>query len=119
MSGSHDREEELRQQGREEERRRLAEEGHRDDQLGSNERERSGPRRAERDRQQGSQGTDQQQGSQGTDRGTSWVSVIIGWIAAVGAGTILSGIVGAIVGAILGGGGSATAGGSRVSWGSR
>jgi hypothetical protein len=35
--------------------------------------------------------------------GTSWTSVIFGWLAALGAGLILSGIVGAIVGAILGG----------------
>jgi hypothetical protein len=33
--------------------------------------------------------------------GTSWVSVILGWLAALGAGLILSGIVGAIVGGIL------------------
>ena len=37
--------------------------------------------------------------------GTSWTSVIFGWLAALGAGLILSGIVGAIVGAILGAGG--------------
>jgi hypothetical protein len=34
--------------------------------------------------------------------GTSWISVVLGWLAALGAGLILSGIVGAIVGAILG-----------------
>jgi amino acid transporter len=34
--------------------------------------------------------------------GTSWVSVILGWLAALGASLILSGIVGAIVGGILG-----------------
>jgi len=48
-------------------------------------------------------------------RGTSWLSVILGWLAALGAGLILSGIVSAIVGAILGGGGissSATEGGT-------
>src|SRR5215211_4951910 len=33
---------------------------------------------------------------------TSWTSVIFGWLAALGAGLILSGIVGAVVGAILG-----------------
>jgi hypothetical protein len=36
------------------------------------------------------------------DRGTSWASVILGLLTALGAGLILSGIVGAIVGAILG-----------------
>ena len=36
------------------------------------------------------------------DRGTSWISVALGWLAALGAGLILSGIVGGIVGAILG-----------------
>jgi hypothetical protein len=49
------------------------------------------------------------------DRSTSWISVIFGWLAALGAGLILSGIVGAIVGAILGAGGansSATEGGT-------
>jgi hypothetical protein len=47
--------------------------------------------------------------------GTSWTSVVLGWFAALGAGLFLSGIVGAIVGAIfatLGIGGSGTAGGS-------
>ena len=49
------------------------------------------------------------------ERGTSWLSVIFGWLAALGAGLILSGIVGAVVGAVLGGGGassSATEGGT-------
>jgi uncharacterized protein YacL len=47
-----------------------------------------------------------------TDRGTSWVSVVLGWLAALGASLILSGIVGGIVGAILGlvGVGAGTAG---------
>jgi hypothetical protein len=40
------------------------------------------------------------------ERGTSWTSVILGWLAALGAGLILSGIVGGIVGAILGAGGA-------------
>ena len=35
------------------------------------------------------------------DPGTSWVSVVFGWLTSLGAGLILSGIVGAIVGAIL------------------
>src|SRR3712207_9346640 len=47
--------------------------------------------------------------------GTSWTSVILGWLAALGASLILSGIVGAIVGGILavlgGGGGGTTSGG--------
>src|SRR5215210_2618720 len=34
--------------------------------------------------------------------GTSWTSVIFGWLAALGAGLILSGIVGGVVGGILG-----------------
>ena len=33
---------------------------------------------------------------------TSWTSVIFGWLAALGAGLILSGIVGGVVGGILG-----------------
>jgi hypothetical protein len=36
------------------------------------------------------------------DRGTSWVSVVLGWLAALGAGLILSGIVSGIVGTIFG-----------------
>jgi hypothetical protein len=36
------------------------------------------------------------------ERGMSWVSVVIGWLAALGAGLILSGIVSGIVGAIFG-----------------
>src|SRR3712207_3032020 len=35
-------------------------------------------------------------------RGTSWVSVVLGWLAALGAGLILSGVVSGIVGAIFG-----------------
>lgn len=41
-------------------------------------------------------------GNTDSDRGTSWVSVIFGLLAALGAALILSGIVGGIVGAILG-----------------
>ena len=37
-----------------------------------------------------------------SELGTSWASVIFGWLAALGAGLILSGIVGGIVGVILG-----------------
>jgi hypothetical protein len=36
------------------------------------------------------------------DRGISWLSVILGWLTALGAGLILSGIVSGIVGAIFG-----------------
>src|SRR5918992_2362218 len=46
--------------------------------------------------------------------GTSWVSVVLGWLAALGASLILSGIVGVIVGGILaalGVGDGATSGG--------
>jgi hypothetical protein len=35
------------------------------------------------------------------ERGTSWVSVVLGWLAALGAGLILSGIVSGIIGAIF------------------
>ena len=40
--------------------------------------------------------------SRDAELGTSWTSVIFGWLAALGAGLILSGIVGGIVAAILG-----------------
>ena len=52
-----------------------------------------------------------------SELGTSWVSVVLGWLAALGAGLILSGIVGAIVGVILGTGSarqSATEGGTAA-----
>ena len=42
-----------------------------------------------------------------SELGTSWISVILGWLAALGAGLILSGIVSGIVGAILGTGSAA------------
>jgi len=47
---------------------------------------------------------------------TSWVSVILGWLAALGAGLILSGIVSGIVGAIFGtaGRGGITEGGTTA-----
>ena len=41
------------------------------------------------------------------DRGTSWVSVVLGWLAALGASLILSGIVGAILGLVGVGAGTA------------
>jgi hypothetical protein len=37
-----------------------------------------------------------------SELGTSWISVVLGWLAALGAGLILSGIVSGIVGAIFG-----------------
>jgi hypothetical protein len=58
----------------------------------------SGPRRvgdARRDHEQDRKRRE-------SELGTSWASVIFGWLAALGAGLILSGIVGAIVGGILG-----------------
>jgi hypothetical protein len=87
----------------------------------------SGPRRVgdvreERESSRDSGSTDSASGSgthqstdRDADRGTSWVSVVLGWLAALGAGLILSGIVGGIVGAILGTGSarqSATEGGA-------
>ena len=82
------------------------------------ERESRGGSRGESDEVRGQQGARRGgSGNQNADaeRGTSWLSVIFGWLAALGAGLILSGIVGAIVGAILGAGGassSATEGGT-------
>jgi hypothetical protein len=73
-----------------------------------------GESREERDQQGAHRRGDDHRGAN-AERGTSWLSVILGWLAALGAGLILSGIVGAIVGAILGGGGassSATEGGT-------
>jgi hypothetical protein len=82
------------------------------------ERESHGSSRGESREERGQQGAQRRGiGNQNADaeRGTSWLSVILGWLAALGAGLILSGIVSAIVGAILGGGGissSATEGGT-------
>ena len=76
------------------------------------ERESRGESRSESREERGHQGTHRRGNddqSAESDRGTSWLSVILGWLAALGAGLILSGIVGAIVGAILGDGGSASA----------
>ena len=61
-------------------------------------REESAPRRAGDVREEHA---DERQRRE-AELGTSWVSVILGLLTALGAGLILSGIVGAIVGAILG-----------------
>ena len=67
----------------------------------ANDRGDSGPRRVKDVRtEQGS--SDSQYVPASTDRGTSWVSVVLGWLAALGAGLILSGIVRGRVGAIFG-----------------
>jgi hypothetical protein len=58
----------------------------------------SGPRRVGDARRDHEQDRKRREG----ELGTSWTSVIFGWLAALGAGLILSGIVGAIVGGILG-----------------
>ena len=64
----------------------------------------SGPRRVEearRDRES-DRGSHSGYASPDEERGTSWLSVILGWLTALGAGLILSGIVSGIVGAIFG-----------------
>jgi hypothetical protein len=76
----------------------------------SDRREESAPRRVEDVREE--QAADRQRRE--AELGTSWTSVIPGWLAALGASLILSGIVGAIVGGILaalGVGDGATSGG--------
>ena len=55
-----------------------------------------------RGRQEDAQRRGNGDGNSNEDRGTSWVSVIFGLLAALGAALILSGIVGGIVAAILG-----------------
>jgi hypothetical protein len=64
----------------------------------------SGPRRVEEARRdhESSRGSGYGPSSDADERGTSWVSVALGWLAALGAGLILSGIVSGIVGAIFG-----------------
>ena len=65
----------------------------------------AGPRRVEearRDSEASGRGSSGYAASSDADRGTSWVSVVLGWLAALGAGLILSGIVSGIVGAIFG-----------------
>jgi len=69
-----------------------------------------GPRRVETVREERESERERRE----SELGTSWVSVILGWLAALGTSLLLSGIVGAIVGAIysaLGGSSAATGGG--------
>lgn len=51
-------------------------------------------------------------GSSGDERSTSWTSVIIGWLSALGAGLISSGIVSGIVAGVAGAGGSTSQAGT-------
>ena len=60
-------------------------------------REESAPRRAGDVREE--QAADRQRHE--AELGTSWLSVVFGWLAALGASLILSGIVAAVVGGIL------------------
>jgi len=62
----------------------------------------SGPRRVEEARRDRETGHGSAYAPSDADRGTSWVSIVLGWLAALGAGLILSGIVSGIVGAIFG-----------------
>jgi hypothetical protein len=75
-----------------------------ENEVRSDDRGGSGPRRVEearRDSEESGRGSGYGSSSD-ADRGTSWVSVVLGWLAALGAGLILSGIVSGIVGAIFG-----------------
>ena len=67
-------------------------------------REQSGPRRVKEVRAERESHADYGSGYVSPDeqRGTSWLSVILGWLTALGAGLILSGILSGIVGAIFG-----------------
>jgi hypothetical protein len=60
----------------------------------------SGPRRVREVR--ADRETHTEYASSDAERGTSWLSVILGWLTALGAGLILSGLVSGIVGAIFG-----------------
>ncbi len=73
-------------------------------------RDQSAPRRVEEVREERAADRERRE----AELGTSWTSVILGWLAALGASLILSGIVGAVVGGILaalGAGDGATSGG--------
>jgi hypothetical protein len=61
-------------------------------------REESGPRRVGDARREHEEDRKRRE----SELGTSWISVVFGWLAALGAGLILSGIVGVVVGGILG-----------------
>ena len=67
-------------------------------------REQSGPRRVEEARRDRESDREPRSGyvSPDEEKGTSWLSVILGWLTALGAGLILSGILSGIVGAIFG-----------------
>ena len=97
------------------ERTREQDSGHYDE-TSTQDRARRGERRDESRREHEGERRGERQGraenrSSEEDLGTSWISVIFGWLTSLGAGLILSGIVGAIAGAILGvfGVGSGTA----------
>ncbi len=64
----------------------------------------AGPRRVKEVRAERETDTNYGSGHAYSDeeRGTSWLSVILGWLTALGAGLILSGILSGIVGAIFG-----------------
>src|SRR5215204_1789314 len=61
----------------------------------------SAPRRVGEVRKEREAEREQDRKRRESELGTSWASVILGWLAALGASLILSGIVGAIVGGIL------------------
>jgi hypothetical protein len=75
-----------------------------ENEVRTDDREQSGPRRIEEVRRERESDRTSRSGyvSPDEDRGTSWLSVILGWLTALGAGLILSGIVSGIVGAIFG-----------------
>jgi len=77
-----------------------------EDEAGTDNRGGSAPRRVEEVRRERESGRGSRSGyvssSPDEERGTSWLSVILGWLTALGAGLILSGILSGIVGAIFG-----------------